>query len=274
MGSKTSRSGIVSKAGRKLNLPDSFADFKEKFLTVIKLVLKNNPQITEERNSKLDPLDLLILLVLNQSTTDELSDRAFAQMHKDYDGYSAILRENNPVKLAQSIKLCGLAPTKAQYILNVLHFLNENYDLNVKMPFINELSDAEALKELTKIKGIGVKSASCMLMFSFGRGLFPIDTHLFRVLHRLGGILSPKTTTEAAHKLLQPLVNKKEAFIGHLGLIELGRKVCKAPQKPKCDECYLAVVCDYKTKLNTNQLLSAHDEPQLKKPKLNRNRSR
>ncbi len=227
-------------------------EFTDKFEALKELVLRNNLEVIEERNSNHKPLDLLILLVLNQSTTDALSDRAFAQLKKDYPSYHTILKENNPAKLVKSIQICGLAKSKAQYILNVLHFLNERNWLDESLSFINEMSDDEALKTLTQIKGVGVKSASCLLMFSFGRGTFPIDTHLYRILQRVGDTIPPKASTEQAHKILQPRIQGKEAFTVHVALIELGRKVCLSPpRKPLCEECYLKSICE----LGVNSLL-------------------
>jgi endonuclease-3 len=217
-----------------------------KFQLLTSLVINNNPNITETRNTNHKPLDLLILLILNQSTSDVLADKAFLQLKEDYPSYEQILQENNPVKLTQSIKICGLAPSKAKYVLNALHYLKENNWLDINLSFINKLSDEEALKALTKIKGVGVKSASCLLMFSFQRGTFPIDTHLFRILKRVGGIISPKASAEQAHKIIQPKIQGSDSFIVHVGLIELGRNICYAPlKKPLCKECYLNQICDF-----------------------------
>ncbi|MFN5538636.1 MAG: endonuclease III domain-containing protein [Candidatus Melainabacteria bacterium] len=220
-----------------------------KFNALCHLTLQNNLNVSEERNSNHLPLDLLILLILNQSTTDTLSDRAFQQLKKDYPdnkqvNYEKILRENNPAKLVKSIQICGLASTKAKYILNALLYLAERGWLDLEMRFVNQMSDDEALKAITAIKGVAIKSASCLLMFGFGRNTFPIDTHLFRIFKKVGGILPLKTDSDRAHKLIQPLVEGIDAFTIHVGLIELGRKVCNS-RKPLCNQCYLNKICDY-----------------------------
>lgn len=218
---------------------------KNKFETLIDLVLKYNPDINEIRNSSHEPLDLLILLILNQSTSDILADKAFAQLKKDYSSYQKILQENNVPKLQKSIQACGLSGTKAKYILNALLYLEQKNWLEEKLSFINELSDEQALKELTHIKGIGIKSASCLLMFSFKRNTFPIDTHLFRIFKRVGNIIPTKAIPKAAHRILQPYFKPKQAFIVHVALIELGRTVClSAPRKPLCKKCYLNTICE------------------------------
>ena len=213
------------------------------FKALINLILENNPDIQEIRNSRHKPLDLLILLILNQSTSDDLADLAFKKLKLDYPDYKTILAENNPEKLTESIKICGLSKSKSVYILNTLNYLEKQNWLDINLNFINDLSDAEALEALTQIKGIGIKSASCLLMFSFKRGTFPIDTHLFRIFKRLGNIIPANIDLVKAHKLLQPQIQGKLAFQVHVALIELGRKVCLGKTNPKCSICYLNSIC-------------------------------
>ena len=208
---------------------------------LIDLIVQNNANITESRNSSHKPLDLLILLILNQSTSDVLADKAFEQLKKDYPNYEDLLQENNAFKLKKSIQVCGLSESKARYILNALNYLKQKNWLEENLSFIDNLSDEKALKELTSIKGVGIKSASCLLMFSFGRNTFPIDTHLFRIFQRIGDILPAKTTP----KILQPYLKSDLAFIVHVSLIDLGRNICLgAPKKPLCQKCYLQTICE------------------------------
>ncbi len=224
---------------------------KRRLTKILKLVHAKNPDLIERRNSKHKALDLLVLLVLNQSTTDELSDRAFVTLKASYaGGYAEMLAEDDVRSLTDKIKICGLAPTKAGYILNLLRALDRDYDLEIEMTFLDKLSNQEALDYLTSIRGIGIKSASCMLMFAKGRDTFPIDTHLFRVMGRLGQIFpATQISSDRAHRLLQPLVCGDLAYYGHLGLIELGRSVCRA-RKPVCAECYLVSHCDFAKSLD------------------------
>ncbi|MDJ0624780.1 MAG: hypothetical protein QNJ31_00235 [Candidatus Caenarcaniphilales bacterium] len=235
----------IDKSSSEYKHSDSKDFQRDKFDVLVDLVLRNNNVVREERNTSHKPLDLLILLILNQSTTDLLADRAFADLMRAYKSYEEILKENDLKKLTSSIKICGLAPTKAQYILNTLHYLKENNWLDLELKFIKRMTDQEAIKAITAIKGVGVKSASCLLMFSFQRGTFPIDTHLYRVFKRIGGIFPENTSPEQAHKLIQPRIDGSNSFKVHVSLIEHGRKVCTAPKKPKCGECYIQPICDY-----------------------------
>lgn len=99
----------------------------------------------------------------------------------------------------------------------------------------------EAKAWLRDLPGIGPKSAAVVLCFSLGMPAMPVDTHVYRVARRLG-LLSPNTTVEQAHHLLEGMVRPEEVFPFHIYLINHGRRVCKA-QRPLCQACVLAHGC-------------------------------
>jgi endonuclease-3 len=80
-------------------------------------------------------------------------------------------------------------------------------------------------------------------MFSLGRPVLPVDTHVFRISHRLG--LIPKRLGEAkAHDALQTLLKPEQVYPFHVHMIRHGRRVCLA-QRPRCSVCVLSERCDY-----------------------------
>jgi endonuclease-3 len=105
---------------------------------------------------------------------------------------------------------------------------------------------AAALAYLKSLKGVGPKTAACVLLFSFGRPVMPVDTHIFRVTKRLG-LVGRTVSIEEAHEALTKLVPKHLIYDFHLGIIEHGRRTCKA-QNPGCGFCVLFNMCRYKDK--------------------------
>jgi endonuclease-3 len=99
----------------------------------------------------------------------------------------------------------------------------------------------EARKYLTSFPGVGVKTANIVLLFSFGKEAFPVDTHILRVTKRLG-LVPPSADLSRAALLLEPHVPRGEAAPLHINLIRLGREVCR-PRDPRCPECPLLPVC-------------------------------
>jgi endonuclease-3 len=103
------------------------------------------------------------------------------------------------------------------------------------------MSDADATEYLASLPGVGPKTAAVVLAFSLGRDAMPVDTHVHRVTTRLGWI-EPRTTEAKAHDVLSDLVPAEIRVPLHVGLIRLGREICKAG-RPRCEDCPLFELC-------------------------------
>ena len=107
------------------------------------------------------------------------------------------------------------------------------------------LPDEEILDTLTKFSGVGVKTASCVLLFALDRNVCPVDTHVHRTLNRIGIVktTSPDKTFLKINKDFPEAI----AHQFHTNLIRLGREICKA-QNPNCLICPLIKICKYDNK--------------------------
>ena len=145
-------------------------------------------------------------------------------------------------ELIDVIRPGGLGPTKAPRIQAVLRkILDERGDFSLE--FLGEMKPAEALAWLTQIPGIGRKTASVVLLFSFGMPLMPVDRHIERVTKRIG-LVPPKATPEQAHDYLQVQLDDERVHEAHVNLITHGRQTCHA-QRPACGRCAIAARCRY-----------------------------
>src|SRR5207244_7292127 len=88
---------------------------------------------------------------------------------------------------------------------------------------------------------VGPKTAACVLAFSLERPAIPVDTHVHRVAERLGWI-PPRASGAAAHAILERVAPPELRVTMHVGLIRLGRAICK-PGRPRCEECPLRGIC-------------------------------
>jgi endonuclease-3 len=187
----------------------------------------------------IDPLDELILTVLSQHTSDLNAERAFGDLRDAFPTWDAVVAAPSET-IADTIRSGGLANTKApriQAILDEVHEREGAYDLSV----LRTLPDAEARAYLTSLPGIGPKTAAVVLSFALGRDAIPVDTHVHRTSRRLG-LVPPKASAERADRLLHDLVPDGLRTPLHVGLIRLGREICKAPT-PLCAACPLRVLC-------------------------------
>src|SRR5262245_8753219 len=186
-----------------------------------------------------DPLDELILTVLSQHTSDVNADRAFASLRAAFPTWDEVVAAPE-VAVADAIRSGGLANTKApriQAILREVHDREDAYDL----ARLRDLPDAEARVYLTSLPGIGPKTAAVVLSFALGRDAIPVDTHVHRVAQRLG-LVPAKASAELSDRLLHELVPDGLRTRLHVGLIRLGREICKAPT-PRCQLCPLKDIC-------------------------------
>ena len=143
-------------------------------------------------------------------------------------------------QIAGAIRSGGLADVKAKYIKNALTAL-EKQPTGFDLQFLNKMDVDPARRWLLNLPGVGMKTASCVLLFSLGMPAFPVDTHVFRVAGRLG-LIGSKLSVDDAHLAMEKLVVAKNIYRCHVLLIEHGRRTCKA-QHPLCSKCVLADVC-------------------------------
>ncbi len=186
-----------------------------------------------------DPLEELILTVLSQNTSDANSFRAYASLRERFPTWDA-LGVARPSAVAAAIRSGGLANVKAPRILAILREIRERegrFDLG----WMRRASDAEVRDYLRSLPGVGPKTVAVVLAFSLGRPALPVDTHVHRVAGRLGW-LPHKTGAERAHEILERLTPEPIRIELHVGLITLGREICKAG-RPRCEECPLMDLC-------------------------------
>jgi endonuclease-3 len=190
------------------------------------------------RKTRLDPLDELILTVLSQNTSDTNRDRAWEELQRTYSGWSEVLEEG-PERLTETIRPAGLAKQKGLTIFRILDLLGG--EDAPSLDHLRKMPDGEALSYLTEIKGVGLKTAACVLCFSLERPVMPVDTHVHRVARRLG-LVPPNATRDAAHDVLNAVVPPDLRFSLHVQLIRHGRATCRA-RRAACDRCELVGIC-------------------------------
>lgn len=187
-----------------------------------------------------DPLDGLVQTILSQHTSDTNSERAFDSLRRRFpQGWDAV-RMAERAAVVEAIRGGGLAQTKARTIQNALeaiHARTGETDLRV----LETMSTEAAREWLVSLPGVGPKTAACVLMFCLGRPALPVDTHVFRVSHRLG-LVDAAVGEAKAHRILEAQVPPERVYAFHVQMIRHGRRVCDA-RRPRCGECVLAERC-------------------------------
>jgi endonuclease III len=193
---------------------------------------------------RLPPLDELVLTVLSQHTSDLNRDRAYASLRRRFPRWEQVLHAST-ADVEEAIRCGGLARTKSGVIQEILRtLLHERGSLDLS--FLKRLPIGEAKACLCRLKGVGEKTACCVLLFACGRPAFPVDTHIHRVAGRLGW-LKAKATPADTHAALAALIPEERYYASHMNLIRLGRRVCRA-RAPACPACPLRGACRFAAK--------------------------
>lgn len=215
---------------------------------------------------RLDPTSELILTILTQNSADVNAEHAFDALRRAYPGGGAV-EQHRPgpgwggrgmpdgvapdwagvdaaplEELVEVIRPGGLPNQKAKGIkaaLRAIHEARGDYALE----FLGEMPAREARDWLTSINGVGVKTASVVLLFSFGLPLMPVDRHVERVARRVG-LVPAKATADQDHDIFLELLQPDEMHEAHVNLIQHGRVICHA-RNPAHELCPLRARCRF-----------------------------
>jgi endonuclease-3 len=186
-----------------------------------------------------DGVGVLVETILSQNTSDKNSAAGYRQLRRRFRSWNQVA--DAPVdEVERHIRVAGLSNQKAPRIQSILRQIRQRHG-KIDLQFLATMDDDAAFDYLMRFNGVGPKTASCTLLFAFGKQLFPVDTHIHRIARRLE-LIPPKATAEQAHDLLKPLIAPKDRYETHVLLIEHGRRTCKAIN-PRCEDCVLRKMC-------------------------------
>ena len=187
------------------------------------------------------PVDELVCTILSQATSDTNRDKGFTALKKRYADWESVMSAP-PDEVVKTIYSAGLANQKGPRIQAALRYVQEERGA-IELDFLAEMPLVEAIKWLTSIKGVGRKTAAIILLFTFGREAFPVDTHVHRITKRLG-LIGEKVTAEKAHDILETMGAPVTFYPMHMNLIRHGRETCVA-RNPHCHRCPISLYCNY-----------------------------
>jgi endonuclease III len=177
-----------------------------------------------------NPFELVIAVALSAQCTDVLVNKVTKELFKKYKSPEDYLRVSVE-ELQNDIRSIGLYRNKAKNIQSLCRLLLDEYDGEVPR-------DRD---ELTKLPGVGRKTANVVVSVAFNIPAIAVDTHVERVSKRLG-ICRWKDSVLEVEKTLMKKVPKDEWSVTHHRLIFFGRYHCKA-QNPQCPSCPLLELC-------------------------------
>lgn len=181
-----------------------------------------------------NPFTLLVAVILSAQATDAGVNKATPALFKQADTPEKMVALGEE-KIRDLIKTIGLFNTKARNIYALAKLLIEKHGSQV--PYDHDT--------LTQLPGVGRKTANVILNCAFGEPTIAVDTHVFRVAHRLG--LSSGKTPDAVEADLLRIIPAQWRQHAHHWLILHGRYVCKA-RAPVCERCIVHDLCSSQDK--------------------------
>lgn len=191
------------------------------------------------RKVRRDPLDELVLTILSQNTSDANCYRGWSALRARYPEWPSVLAAPDG-ELEETIRPAGLAKQKAGTIRRVLSRLRDEHG-EPSLEHVRAMDDRQALDYLTSFPGVGVKTAACVLCFSLGRDVIPVDTHVHRLAIRLQ-LVPERASAAQTHEILNREVPPGLRYGLHVSLVAHGRRICGA-RRPRCGGCVLDDLC-------------------------------
>jgi endonuclease-3 len=201
----------------------------------------------EYKPLKLEPrrshMHELISTMLSHRTNHKDEEKAYYTMLERFGDWEGVM--NAPFEeLADAISTTRYPGQKAPQIQQTLRLIKEERgELNID--FLEDMPVEEAIAWLTRLPGVGLKTATLVLLFNFKKPVLPVDTHVFRVSQRVG-LIGAKVTANKAHEVLLHMLPKDAVvlFNFHKHLLKHGQLICTWSY-PRCEKCVLNGICNY-----------------------------
>ena len=207
----------------------------ERYYNIIKWFEENVP-IAESELHYDSPFHLLIAVILSAQCTDKRVNMVTPDIFVKYPDAKA-LASTTFEELFPLVRSISYPNSKARHLIAMAQMLSADFGGEVP-------SDID---DLMKLPGVGRKTANVIASRVYDKPVIAVDTHVFRVAHRLG--LSDEKTPESVGKELESHIPENRRAISHHWLILQGRYICTA-RAPHCDKCGLTAWCREFNKAN------------------------
>ena len=206
---------------------------KELYTRVLSYFRELHPEVTTELEFG-SVFQLLVAVVLSAQCTDKRVNQVTPELFAHYPD-ARTMAEVDEAEIYEYVKSVSYPNAKARHLVELSRMLVDEYGGEVPNDF-----DA-----LLRLPGVGRKTANVMQAVAFGQSAMPVDTHVYRVSHRLGLVPSTADTPLKVEKMLVKHIPAEDLARAHHWLLLHGRYVCTS-RKPHCDKCELSNICPKK----------------------------
>lgn len=193
--------------------------------------------------NKANPLSELLFILCSLQTNEELYQSTYASLRARFPTFRQ-LADAQEDEIVAVIAHGGLSRQKARTIREILSRLESDFGDPTLSP-LRAMSDTECEHYLESLPGVGRKTARCVMMYSLGREVFPVDSNCWRICRRLGWVRPTRPDKSCSPRDM----NRVEIGIPpnlrlslHVNLVSHGRAYC-IPSRPRCETCCISQFC-------------------------------
>ncbi|MEX2237836.1 MAG: hypothetical protein WEB00_09910 [Dehalococcoidia bacterium] len=185
--------------------------------------------------NQVDPLDELLYIIVTTMTQYGALE-GYSRLKAEFPDWNLLSEDDAEPKIRTALRLCGLVNQKTVQILGIAKQLKADFG-SVTLAALGPMSDEDCENYLLSLPRVGKKVARCVMMYSLGRDVLPVDAHVLRLAKRLQ-LLPYDMSWAKAHDAIHEVTPPEDRYQIHVGLVEHGRAVC-THNKPRCAQCLL-----------------------------------
>jgi endonuclease III len=187
-----------------------------------------------------DPIDDLVYIVISNKTTPGTARAVYAALKARFRTWDELV-DAEPANLKSLLFPAGLATVKAQQLRDALHKIRSDFG-EINLSSIGGKPSGDIERYLKSLAGVSDKVAKCVMMYTMGAEVLPVDAHVHRITKRLGW--AQRKRADQSHEELEALVPPKRRCAFHVDCVAHGRSTCK-PANPDCPRCCINRYCGY-----------------------------
>lgn len=205
---------------------------KQRYEGIVAYFQKEMPNVETELEYE-NPFQLLVAVILSAQCTDKRVNMITPKLFADYPT-AEVMAEATDEIIYEYVKSVSYPNNKAKHLVGMAKMLMAEYGGEVP-------SD---LDDLVRLPGVGRKTANVIQAVIFNKAAMAVDTHIFRVSHRLGLVSEKCTTPYSVEKELVKHIDDSIIPLAHHWLLLHGRYVCQS-RKPRCEKCGIKEFCNF-----------------------------
>jgi endonuclease III len=187
-----------------------------------------------------DPLDDLVYIVVSNKTSPQMARLTYSRLKASFDSWDEAIRAGGGL-LRSILRPAGLSRVKAGQLRAAFRKIRKDFG-RCDLRALRQEGVPDIHAYLVGLPGVSDKVAKCVMMYTMGARVLPVDAHLHRIATRLGW--TARKRADQCHEELECLVPPDRRYALHVDCVLHGREICRS-DNPRCEKCCINRYCEY-----------------------------